>query len=511
MLRELNADEHGYPGGMLEMLALSRTWSAVLQSVRFRQLGEESAVVGGSAERAEGVPSGSQPVESDPSQGTSANIGPVDMHPAGTALAPRTSAEIAPTGAKPEEIQAADGKPPESPQNGPRTPAEVIAAIEGHLFRSLLGRGLIVSLIPHYRYRLMRQLSRDSDKSYSDIHLLPVPGLRWLCWRVEAQGDFAIVSMPSLRILEKIIRRQLRVRLKFDEGRALLLRALVILSKVLAAGLTIIFVSPYYIVWAGLRALSATFRLALTATPILLAILVVVFTTGDAWRLYGDEPLLRFGALTLVILVVAVLALYRVVVDQGGGWRHMVATMAQRKSMRPELVVKTKAADLADAGVTPTDITHDGLWKLHRYNVYVLFWLTIFGQLVAVALWISLMFIILGAIIVTKSAASELLMGQPDVLWKFSILGQNFMVSQQLVLLSVTLGAVAALTFATLGLQDKNSRQDFFDRSLADLRQGLAMLSYYIGGVNDSEDMLSEEDRRIMLAMITIPTLILMP
>jgi hypothetical protein len=468
-------------------------------------------VVGGSAERAEGVPSGSQPTESDPSQGTSAGEGPVDMRPAGSVLAPEAPAETVPAEAEPEDTQPADGQTQESSETRPRTPAEAIAAVERRLFRSLLGRGLIVSLIPHYRYRLMRQLSRDSNKSYSDIYLLPVPGLRWLCWRVEAQGDFALVSMPSLRILERIIRRQLRVRLKFDEGRALLLRAMVILSRVLAAGLTIIFVTPYYIVWAGLRALSATFRLALTATPILLAILVVVFTTGDAWRLYGGEPLLRFGALTLVILIVAVLALYRVVADQGGGWRHMVATMAQRESVRPESVVKTKAADLAAAGVAPTDVTHEGLWKLHRYNVCVLFWLTIFGQLVAVALWISLMFIILGAIIVTKAAASELLLGQPDVLWKFSLLGQTFMVSQQLLLLSITLGAVAALTFATLGLQDKNSRQDFFDRSLADLRQGLAMLSYYIGGVNGSQDLLSEEDRRIMLAIITVPTLILLP
>jgi hypothetical protein len=95
----------------------------------------------------------------------------------------------------------------------------------------------------------------------------------------------------------------------------------------------------------------------------------------------------------------------------------------------------------------------------------------------------------------------------------FPRLGQTFIVRQQLLLLSVTLGAVAALTFATLGLQDKNSRQDFFDRSLADLRQGLAMLSYYIGGVNGSEILLSEEDRHILAALISslLTTLILSP
>ena len=431
-------------------------------------------MVGGSAERAERVPSGSsQPIESDPAGETS------------------------------------DRKPGESPEIRPGARAEAIAAVEGRLFRSLLGRGLIVSLIPHYKYQLIRQLSRDSDKNYSDIYLLPVWGLRWLCCRVEIEGDYAHLSMPSLRSLQRIIGWQPRVRLKFNKKRAFLLRVLAILSEALAAGLTIIVVSPCYIVWAGLRALSATFRLALTATPILLAILVVVFATGDAWRVYGNEPLLRFGALTLVILIVAVLALYRVVADQGdgaegGGWRHMVAAMSQRESVGPKLVAKTKASDLAVAGVTPAGITHNGLWKLHRYNAYVLFWLTIFGQLVAVAFWISLMFIILGTIIVTQASASELLLGQPDVLWKFSLVGQIFIVSQQLLLLSVTLGAVAALTFATLGLQDKNSRKAFFDRSLADLKEGMAMLSYYIGGVNESEDLLSEQDRGILLGMTVV-------
>jgi hypothetical protein len=379
--------------------------------------------------------------------------------------------------------------------------AEAIAAVEGRLFWSLLGRGLIVSLIPHYKYRLIQQLIRGSSMSYSDVYLLPVWGLRWLRFRVEIEGRFAFISLPSSHILQRIIGPQFRLRLKFNKKWAFLPRALAIISEMLAAGLTIIFVSPYYIAWAGLRALFATFRLALTATPILLAILVVVFATGDAWRVYGDEPLLRFGALTLIILIVAVLALYRVVADQGAGWPEMVATMSQRKSVGPELVAKTKAAGLAAAGVTPAGVTHNGLWKLHRYNAYALFWLTIFGQLVAVAFWISLMFTILGTIIVTKASASELLLGQPDVLWKFSLVGQTFIVSQQLLLLSVTLGAVAALTFATLGLQDKNSRQDFFDRSLADLREGLAMLSYYIGGVNESEDLLSKQDRRILFAI----------
>ncbi len=41
-------------------------------------------------------------------------------------------------------------------------------------------------------------------------------------------------------------------------------------------------------------------------------------------------------------------------------------------------------------------MTGDGLFdKLARYNANVLYWLTVFGQLLAIAFWVSLMFIIL--------------------------------------------------------------------------------------------------------------------
>jgi len=115
--------------------------------------------------------------------------------------------------------------------------------------------------------------------------------------------------------------------------------------------------SPYYVFCAGFRALSATFRLALISTPILLAILVVVFSTGDAWRLYGNEPVVRFGALMVILLIVAFLALYRVVARQADGWRQVVTTMVRGESVHPELVHKTKAAEVAAAGVTPADMT----------------------------------------------------------------------------------------------------------------------------------------------------------
>src|SRR5262249_31481723 len=135
---------------------LSRAQDVALQSVRSGSSREGSAVVGGSAERAEGMPSGRQPIESDPAEGTSAGVGSVDTRPAGTARSRKALVETLLTGADPENRQPVGRKPPESPEIRPDTRAEAIDAVEGLLFRSLLGRGLIVSLIPHHIYQLVQ-------------------------------------------------------------------------------------------------------------------------------------------------------------------------------------------------------------------------------------------------------------------------------------------------------------------------------------------------------------------
>jgi hypothetical protein len=462
-------------------------------------------------ERAKSVPLDEQPAEMDASRETSVQTGPVDTQSTGAVPVPKGQAKIVPTETALPDTQSVGRQSSDGPQVKPNAPGGKFAAVEGRLFRSLLRRGLIVAMFMHFVYELVQQLSRYSDESYSEVPFLPLPGMRWLRYRCEIEDGFVTISVPSLRILDKITRRKLRVRRKLDEDAAAILpRVLVVFSVGIAVGLTILCALPFYVIWAGFRALSATFRLALVSTPILLAILVVVFSTGDAWRLYGNESIVRFSALMVILLVVAFLALYRVVARQADGWRQVVTTMVRRESVHSKLVDKTKAAEVAAAGVTPADMTGDEPFDiLARYNANVLYWLNFFGQLLAMALWVSLMFIILGVIIVSNTAAHELLGSPPDVLWKFPLFGQSFVVSQQLLLLSGTLGAVAALTFATLGLQDDHSRQDFFNRSQADLRQGLAMLSYYVGGVRGRVDLLSEQDWRLLSAIIKSLVIIL--
>jgi hypothetical protein len=208
------------------------------------------------------MPSDGQPDERDLSRGTSAETGSVDASPTGTELEPKAQAKIVPAEMASANTQSAGRESSDSPEVKPGTPAEAIVAVEGRLFWSLLGRGLIIAMITHFVYRFTLQLRRYPDNSYSDVPLLPLPGMRWLRFRVEIEDDFATFWIPTPRIMEKFARRHLGTRQKLSKDQAfLLMRFLIILSEGVAAALTILFVSPYYIIWAGLRALSATFRL----------------------------------------------------------------------------------------------------------------------------------------------------------------------------------------------------------------------------------------------------------
>jgi hypothetical protein len=100
-------------------------------------------------------------------------------------------------------------------------------------------------------------------------------------------------------------------------------------------------------------------------------------------------------------------------------------------------------------------------------NVTVLYVFTMVLHIFAVAFWISLMFVIIGVVAVSGPMTKELTQAPATVIAHFNLLGQSFMLTRQLVLLSAVLGGVAALTFATGTLQDSNSRATFARHALA--------------------------------------------
>jgi hypothetical protein len=237
-------------------------------------------------------------------------------------------------------------------------------------------------------------------------------------------------------------------------------------------------------------------RLALRSVPLVLAILVVIFTTGDAWRLFGGESGVRFGVLIAIIVGLGVAATVRVVAPKDQDkerwtetiWLYRGYELSPNEEGKKERKKRQLISSLVDAGFdVQSDLREGSAWiRQLTTNVYVLFWFIVISQLIAVALWIAFIFALLGFIAVNGEATKMLLdNGTPTIIWQFSQFGQTFIFTRQLLLLSITLGAVAILTFPTLGMQDQSARREFVDACQGSLEKSLVVLAYYMAGLNE--------------------------
>lgn len=402
--------------------------------------------------------------------------------------------------------------------------------------KCLLMHGFIFVLIVHTFFETVEVLSRSDDGSSVDISLVPIRGLRWLKARIKFSDDSQLVFFPigGLKWMKVRIqtdsegvwvtflfwhlpgRKAGRIRLGPSSSDGPKLPAAGLILTVLCFILATIIEATIYTGVAVFRASFTTFAMAMRAIPFLMAILLVVFSSSDAWRVYGSEAYVRFIVIVAILAALAIAAVYRIVADEAekivakrqstGDWTGnsrrprcapIVLDLIKDDYSAKAALVNRKAEVLTRYRITPLGMTDQRWTRILTKNVQILLRFTTVMQVVAVTLWVSGSFIALGIIVIGSGAYGDLLPVkiQPSIIYNFHIFGQTFIFSQQLVLLSVTLGTIAGLTFATVSLQDEGSRDRFFSHSLSDLRSSLATLSYYLGAVDELCLLLRDRSR----------------
>lgn len=273
-------------------------------------------------------------------------------------------------------------------------------------------------------------------------------------------------------------------------SRAPVILALILIS--ILGSLVILLSIPWYVTCTLVRGLAITFRSALRTVPSLFAILVVIFITGDAWKIFGLESNWQFVAIILFIAVTSIVAVIVSLREVGGDWRSITRYSAEGSELlRSWATDKTPAEQLVKMEVKPLlppPPSKDSLfWKKvlipHEKNISILYFITIISHVIAVAFWISSTFVVIGVITVNAAMTKELSQSRADVLHGFNFIGQQFLITRQLVLTSVVIGGIATLTFVSSTLQDVKNRQTFADYALTDLKRAIGALAYYYGGV----------------------------
>jgi hypothetical protein len=357
------------------------------------------------------------------------------------------------------------------------------------VFHYLSRRGLIAAALIHPAYRALRlsQAYASGDRlefKYTLRWPFPIPFI-FLILILTLDGNNAALSFPlpiigwRLPLYSTDIASWKRMR---------------IMSVIL-----ILFLSSFLIVtwfFNALRTLpmrigttlttcwSITLPAAFRSVPFLIGLLVILFSTGDAWRLYGTESNHRLVLLVIFIGALSIAAMVMTVTRVTGGWRNIAAQQDADHMYISELALRTPAHEFVQEHVNPVKISN-GVYasKWLRINMYILFWFTLIAHLFSVALLVFLIFILIGMIAVS-AAATKMLLGNDvsvSVLWRIPVFGESFIMTRPLLILSVLFGCVAALTFATLGLQDDESLDRFLDFSLESYRRSFGALCYYLG------------------------------
>jgi hypothetical protein len=404
--------------------------------------------------------------------------------------------------------------------------------------RYLWHNGFVVTSVLWPLYRSFEKL-QDSRNGF-DIKFSVA---RWLRVRlaIEEGKVTAAVHLLKLRIF--------RLEVPFSDFAAWPEKRsdkISVLGGIITWSLTMwIFAAPIAIFWriteALVRSWSTVLRAALTAVPVLLAVLVVIFTTSDAWRIFGNESPTRLVILVTAILTVSIAVMITAVRGVDGGWRSSARFPLESEADLKELAQGTPARELAAREVrlsprppqngtlvpgtpareltageimlfvrSPRSAAYAARWLL-RTNIYILFWFTLVAEVISVAALVAAAFIGFGAVAVDNTAAGDLLHGQVTVLWQFNLLGQAFIITRPLLLLSLILGCMASLTLVTVNLQDPQKRGDSLSSMLSCHRKSLAALACYLTTIADLLTMdqlrailsgLKPESRKVLLRLI---------
>jgi hypothetical protein len=202
-----------------------------------------------------------------------------------------------------------------------------------------------------------------------------------------------------------------------------------------------------------------------TAPPLITAV-VVVFVTGDAWRILGTGFTLRFVAFVSSFLLASLLFLIR-----RHYWKDIDASEDEAAALLQAIGRPMKFFELMQLGAQAVPIQPPRRLS-GRVCVYLGYLLLTAFALIVVAAFVSSCLIVVGLILV--DARETRVLAHSVTVYK--AVG-NVVLTRQLVSLSCSLGAFAA--FFLIATQRPEDRKAFMDNVLYKLRQAMLVYTIY--------------------------------
>jgi hypothetical protein len=214
-------------------------------------------------------------------------------------------------------------------------------------------------------------------------------------------------------------------------------------------------------------------RLALRRTPAMLAILIFLFITADAWR-FAD-------ATSKWIYLLALLALLGIsaafVAHEAGDEARIIG--ADPHTVETPAFLTPEALALATAGVR-----FDGSRppRSARINLRLVLVLMMMSRAIGVGLWVGVAFLAFAVLTVDRQLSMTLLQHAPHALASFTVGGHGFVVTIEAIRLAALLGSIATLYFVSVALQEGATRREFFPQ-ITTLSKTIIAAGYARGAV----------------------------
>jgi hypothetical protein len=342
---------------------------------------------------------------------------------------------------------------------------------------TLVAAGYFYLLTDHLKWMIKFVVSALDAGLLPSGQINPVSVLPWVRLRLEvtAKGvDGKRVLTVSLHLLPFVVdhdRLGLRRRHVIEDGEpdnsfrliALFLGVLSLAGVARRMGLEVL-----RMLTIGLLGLV---RATVMAIPPLLVAVVVVFVTGDAWRLLGSSYDWRYWALIGLFMLLSIAFVVRST-GSAGDARAAVKQIAKLKKKDFRLRPRHSATRLLHIGCKPDPKPTARDYRCIGRGLKV----GGVGQVVAVGAWMAFALVLVGVILLDSSATKGLMGTAPVILQS---LPHKVVITRELVLVSTSLGAFASLYFAALGLSDAKTRAAFMAANARSMKRTVLTLRLY--------------------------------
>lgn len=245
---------------------------------------------------------------------------------------------------------------------------------------------------------------------------------------------------------------------------------LVLLVLLVPFVLPLIVLVPWETARSVLNSSWDVFRKGVRMVPPLITAMVVVFVTGDAWRILGSGSTLRVVILIAMFIVAGVLFLVRF-----NCWDDLDADPKQAEKLLEGIKHRRPAGfqDFVSHGVPAAPIQRPR--GFGQAWVYLGYWLLCTFALIVTAAFVSAALILIGVILITRGETVTL----ASTVHVYQTFPGGNVITKQLLQLSFSLGAFAA--FFLVAAQKPGDRRGYMRNVLLRYRRVLLVYSIYRG------------------------------